>query len=356
MSEPLSILFLNSAKSWGGNERWMCSAANGLAERGWDVHVAIRTDIFDNKFHKNVKIYKLSFSSELSISTYKDLAAIIKEHEIDILLPTKRKEYFIAGIIAKFLSLPVVFRLGITRTISKHKFAERFVYKFLPSKILVNAKNIKDLLVSDRLSKDEKIIHIYNGYSFDDDFEPFYLDNTDKVFTFASAGRLAAQKGFDILLESINILKNENIDNFKILIAGDGSERDDYISYINNKDIKNVELIGEISNVRGFFACSDAVLIPSRNEGVPNTLFEAWSVKKAVIASDAAGIPEVIENKHNGLICKLNPQDLANSIKFALANQELINSWGLNGYNKLHRDFTIDKMLDRLEEELKKLV
>ncbi len=356
MSEPLSILFLNSAKSWGGNERWMCSAANGLADRGWDVHVAVRSNIFENKFHKNVRIYKLSFSSELSLSTYKELTAIIKEHEIDILLPTKRKEYFIAGIIGKFLSIPVVFRLGITRTIAKHKFAERFVYKYLPSKILVNAKNIKDLLVSDKLSKDEKIIHIYNGYQFNDDFESFDNNNKDNAFTFAAAGRLAAQKGFDILLESINILKKDKIDNFRVLIAGDGSEREDYLSFIKKNNLTIVELIGEISNVRGFFASSDAVLIPSRNEGVPNTLFEAWSVKKAVIASDAAGIPEVIENLHNGMICRLNPHDLADSLKFAIDNKEIIKTWGSNGFNKLNREFTIDKMLDRLEEELSKLV
>ena len=53
-----------------------------------------------------------------------------------------------------------------------------------------------------------------------------------------------------------------------------------------------------------FFSRADLVIIPSRSEGIPNTLFEAWMSKRPVIATNAGGISEVIDHGINGLICE----------------------------------------------------
>ena len=66
---------------------------------------------------------------------------------------------------------------------------------------------------------------------------------------------------------------------------------------INNYNLEShCKLVGEKKDVVSFFSEADLVVIPSRSEGIPNTLFEAWMAKKPVIATNAGGTSEVVDN------------------------------------------------------------
>ena len=74
--------------------------------------------------------------------------------------------------------------------------------------------------------------------------------------------------------------------------------------------------------------------------------------KKPVIATNAGGTSEVVDNMKDGIICEPNSENLMNVLKKYLNNQSDYKEMGLNGYNKLVQSFSMDKMTRNLEQYL----
>ena len=66
------------------------------------------------------------------------------------------------------------------------------------------------------------------------------------------------------------------------------------------------------------------MVIPSRSEGIPNTLFEAWMAKKPVIATKVGGNLDVINKKNGFLIDKNNHDQLYKAMKYLIFNRHRI--------------------------------
>ncbi len=348
--DKIRLLAMNSARSWGGNELWLSKTLNQLSSRGHEIHLAVRTNIFNGKLRPEISVHKFPFRNEIDIPTINKLTGLIKENSLNLVLATKRKEYGISGFLKMRTGLPVVFRLGIVREINILDLPQRAVYNQVPDSIIANARRIKDSLLDQNLSSTERIRVIYNGYDFPEDVDPeIPFSIPGDRYIFASAGRLTAQKGYDILIKACAKLKKRRED-FFLAIAGEGGERKKYeMQIIENELEKNVLLPGEIDNVRGLFARSGCVLIPSRAEGIPNALFEAWSVKKSVIAAASSGIPEAVDHERNGILISHNPAELADAMLDAMENNEKFEKMGKNGFEKLNKFFSLENMTDKIE-------
>jgi glycosyltransferase involved in cell wall biosynthesis len=133
-----------------------------------------------------------------------------------------------------------------------------------------------------------------------------------------AVGRLVEKKGFDVLLEGA-----ARVDGLHVAIAGDGDLRDDLEQKAADLRVP-VTFVGDIdqATVSGALAAADIVAVPSvidrlgNVDGLPTTLLEAAAAGRPVVASDIAGIPEVITHGVNGLL--VQPRDaegLANALR-----------------------------------------
>ena len=92
----MNFVVLNSSKKWGGNERWVTTAVNGLATQGHKIYLIVRQNARHwKKIHSSVNIVEAPYTKELSIKT-KSIIKRILNNNIDIMLSTKRKDYIIA--------------------------------------------------------------------------------------------------------------------------------------------------------------------------------------------------------------------------------------------------------------------
>ena len=80
--------------------------------------------------------------------------------------------------------------------------------------------------------------------------------------------------------------------------------------------------------------------------------YGALYFKKPVIATNAGGTSEVVDNMKDGIICEPNSENLMNVLKKYLNNRSDYKEMGLNGYNKLVQSFSMDKMTRNLEKYL----
>jgi glycosyltransferase involved in cell wall biosynthesis len=126
------------------------------------------------------------------------------------------------------------------------------------------------------------------------------------LMRFLCVGRLEHQKGLDILIEAASALR-EVTNDFCINIVGNGSLREDLARQIaaGSLDVY-VQLLGSVSGeelVRQY-ASSDAFVLPSRWEGMPLTLLEAWAAGLPVIVTEVGGITQICRDNENALVIK----------------------------------------------------
>jgi colanic acid/amylovoran biosynthesis glycosyltransferase len=128
---------------------------------------------------------------------------------------------------------------------------------------------------------------------------------------FVCIGRLSEAKGHLLLLEATAKLVARGID-VELTIAGDGPMRGVLEEVIVKHKLSNrVRITGWISSdqVRKELLASRALVLPSFAEGLPVVVMESMSLRKPVLTTYVAGIPELVEHKVNGWLFPAGSSD-----------------------------------------------
>ena len=141
-----------------------------------------------------------------------------------------------------------------------------------------------------------------------------------------SIGRLSKEKAHADLIEALRRLCAANPDlNVKLLIVGDGPERDALKAAVQAQGIaERVSFAGQVKDVQPFYAMADVFVLPSHSEGSPNVLLEAMAARVPVVATSVGGIPEIVENEKSALLVPpKDPEALAAAIARVLRESNL---------------------------------
>ena len=107
-------------------------------------------------------------------------------------------------------------------------------------------------------------------------------------------GRLSPEKGVDLFLDACDVLVRKGLA-FSALVAGDGPERARLEARCGHLGlVARVRFLGHVDNVDVVYRNLDLVVLPSRYEGLPNTLLEALQAEVPVVATAVGAVPEVI--------------------------------------------------------------
>jgi colanic acid/amylovoran biosynthesis glycosyltransferase len=115
-------------------------------------------------------------------------------------------------------------------------------------------------------------------------------------------GRLCEQKGQLLLLEAVRRLAEEGTD-FTLTLAGDGELRPELEALVEKYKLgSKVRITGWISNddVRKHILAARALVLPSFAEGLPVVIMEAMALRRPVISTFVAGIPELVRDDEHG--------------------------------------------------------
>ena len=116
-------------------------------------------------------------------------------------------------------------------------------------------------------------------------------------------GRLEEQKGQLILVEAARVLKERGRVDFEVVIVGGGSFRDALAAKIEAYGLgSNVKLAGWMSGaqVRAELLAARGFVLPSFGEGLPVVIMEALALRRPVIATYVASIPELVRPGETG--------------------------------------------------------
>ncbi|MCP4245868.1 MAG: glycosyltransferase family 4 protein [bacterium] len=164
-------------------------------------------------------------------------------------------------------------------------------------------------------------------------------------------GRLAWQKGPDILLQTIAAVRRE-YPRAKFVFVGDGdmlgglitqagelgvSDATRFLGYRNGAELVNL------------FKSADLICVPSRNEPFGIVILEAWGAGKPVVTTGNGGPAEFVSHGYDGLVVGANSDSVAWGVGTTFADFEHARWMGYNGHSTAEARFGWDAIAARTE-------
>jgi colanic acid/amylovoran biosynthesis glycosyltransferase len=173
-------------------------------------------------------------------------------------------------------------------------------------------------------------------------------------------GRLCEQKGQLLLLNAVSQLARRG-QAFELVLAGDGEMRGEIERLIaRNKLEKQVKITGWISSeqVREHLLSARALVLPSFAEGLPVVIMEALALKRPVLTTYVAGIPELVRHGESGWLFPAGDvEELTQALQELLnAPTDQLDRMGEAGYQRVIERHSIDKEAAKLKQLFEKTV
>jgi len=175
--------------------------------------------------------------------------------------------------------------------------------------------------------------------------EAFWLPHGAPVV--GNVAALVPHKGQRYLIEAAHLVVQQMSD-ARFIILGEGELREHLEHLVREHHLeKHVLLPGFRTDVLGCIKGLDLFVMSSVTEGLGTSLLDAMACARAIVATRAGGIPEIVEDEVNGLL--VPPRDhtaLAQAIVRALKDEALRRRMGDAGLARVRERFTVDRMVD----------
>jgi colanic acid/amylovoran biosynthesis glycosyltransferase len=169
---------------------------------------------------------------------------------------------------------------------------------------------------------------------------------------FVCVGRLCEQKGQLLLLEAARLLAVKGMD-FELVLAGDGEMRTEVDAWIGDHKLQSVvRVTGWISGdqVRSELLAARALILPSFAEGLPMVIMEAMALRRPIISTFIAGIPELVRpGEHGWLVPAGDVEALVEAIRTCIyTSKDVLTVMGDAGRERVLRLHDVDKVAPQL--------
>jgi len=362
----LKILFYIETLRAGGKERRILELIRYLKDNtDFEIILVLMADdihyTYVNDF--NIKIYKLRkkyYRDPIFLSL--KILRICKFEKPDIINVWGIFPGLNTLLTKLLLDIPIVNNC-ITNAYPNLKFYQPIYFLnklfFFFSTIIV--ANSYAGLNSYNVSKNCHVIH--GGFNFRKSVlkDPIKIKqeyNITKELNIVMVGRFEAHKDHIKLLDIYRILKNINSE-IGLILVGDGINKNNIKTKIENDNLKNIILTGNINNVLDVVnVCDIGVLLSPYGEGISNAIMEYMFLKIPVVANNLGGNSELVDHNKTGyLIGNETNEEIALLLNGLLNNLEKRKIMGDLGHQRILEHFSIEKMgqefIKTFEEVLK---
>lgn len=308
----IQVLCVTTKLQFGGVQSFLKNYAAGLKDYGVQYNFAVQTDVrqpLDDYFESlGCKIYHITSMTESKVGFMRDLFSLLRDHpEIQIvhshlnfanvysLISAKlagvkvrishshsnyEPKSFINDLIKKIIKL-IGWKILATDYWACGKEAGTWLYGNTNKvKVIKNAIDTEKFKYKDSIRK-----RIREELKIDGDF------------VWVNVGSFSKSKNHKFLLDIFSDCKKLN-PNSKLILCGDGEQRDPIQSIIESKQLTDsVLLMGNVDNCQDYLFASDIFVFPSLFEGFPLSVAEAESTGLQCVLSKAIPV-EVIDFKY----------------------------------------------------------
>jgi glycosyltransferase involved in cell wall biosynthesis len=164
------------------------------------------------------------------------------------------------------------------------------------------------------------------------------------AFNIGWIGRISREKGADVLIDALPTLEDLKI---HVTFIGEGRERPKLEHRARELKVENrVSWRGEVPQAARLLRAFDLLVISSRTEGTPITLFEAMHAGIPIVATSVGGVPDVVSAEEAELIQPENPVALASAIRRVYDMPDEARVRAVHARNRLQSEFAAAPWID----------
>ena len=169
----------------------------------------------------------------------------------------------------------------------------------------------------------------------------------------AFVARLCRQKQPDVMAAVLKTIRDRGLD-FVCLVAGDGEDLPWLERFISEHDFHQMKLLGALQSdqVREILAISDIFFLPSENEGIALTLFEAMSMGVPPVSANVGGQNELV-SEDCGILITPGPSQVdayVDALQTLLIDPKLRASMAARSRERICLFFTVEEMGNRMAQ------
>jgi len=249
---------------------------------------------------RNIPVVKWRMKAGLNFQGAWKILKLAKKEKVDILHSHGYKFNILFAIFPKF-ARKIPFITTVHGYVHAVKFSSNWVYQIIDK---LSLRKMSKVIFVSQITRNEfsalnHSVVVQNGISVkpSNNIVPENRLKSNNI-RIVAIGRLAKEKGFDYLLESIKHSQNTEYQ-IDLTIMGSGEYKNKLYELANKLGIlEQVTFKGFVEKPSLYFNDFDFLIMPSLTEGLPITILEAMREKLPILASDVGEIPIVLKNSY----------------------------------------------------------
>jgi glycosyltransferase involved in cell wall biosynthesis len=169
-------------------------------------------------------------------------------------------------------------------------------------------------------------------------------------FLIGAVGRLSGEKGFDLLIKSIDTLLSQGQSQLQLAIFGEGKEAENLQKQINELGRQDqIKLMGFQTDLRACYEAMDLFVLSSLREGLPNVVLEAMAMEVPVVSTRVAGIPKLLTHDINGYLLDAGSSEaLTSAIGTVISDKQRLDRFRHEGRRTVETRFNFAIRMEKL--------
>lgn len=330
------IFHLDTETEWRGGQQQAIYLIEGLLKKGVATLLVCRSDskLYEYALKHQIPVETLPLRSEYDLFSALQLKKLIKTHQAQLLHCHNSHALGLAILTKFFIDIPLVASRRVDFPLQKNIFS---LYKYNTKKLnrlICISDNIRRIVEKSKIQQ-TKLITIRSAVDLTKaerlgDVGNVLDEFPKSEFIIGTVAALTGHKDYPNLIEAAGLVLQERPE-VKFIAIGDGKLQAELTLLIKSKNLtEKFILLGHKSNVYDYLKRFDIFVLASKLEGLGTSVLDALSCGKAIVTTNAGGIPEMMRDGVNGLmVAKQNPKDLALAIIKLIDNQKLREELGV---------------------------
>jgi glycosyltransferase involved in cell wall biosynthesis len=353
-------LHIDTARTWRGGQNQVLLTVDGLRAAGHRAALVAHPDgALRARAREGLDLIPLAPRSEMDLGAAWRLARVIARLGPDVIHAHDPHGVAMAGMA---LSLDAASRwkgrrrapaLVAARRVDFHLKANAFSrWKYRQVDCFIAASDaIRTMLIDDGVPAG-RVVTVHEGIDVDridaatpvNVHEALWLPHHAPLV--GNVAALVPHKGQRYLIEAAHLVVRA-LPDVRFVILGEGELREHLDHLVHEHHLeKHVLLPGFRTDVIGCIKGFDLFVMSSVTEGLGTSLLDAMACRKAIVATTAGGIPEVVDAGRTGLLVPpRDPGELASSILRLLQDDERRRRMAEAAYARVRERFTVDRMV-----------
>lgn len=348
------ILHVTHETGWRGGERQLLSLIMRQKERGRSVGLAAPpgAEICRRAIEIGVKVFTVAMRSDLDLVSAWTLARIIRLHHPEVIHAHSGRSHAVSAL-ARAIAVwraPLVTSRRVSFPL-KTNWLNRMKYRSADRYLAVSHAAAEALYAagvdSNRIDLapdgvDPALFRESVSINLREEFQI-----PDGAFIIGNAAHFDDVKNQTMIVEAAPAIL-QRAPHTVFVLLGEGESRDAVVEKAKTLNVDaSFRFPGFLDAIGRFYATIDLYVMVSREEGLCSSILEAQAFGKAIVATEAGGIPDIVRDGVNGRLVGVNDAEaFANAVAELIENEALRRQFGAAGRAQVVDGYTADAVAE----------